>query len=60
MSCRVSLFSFASDEEDTKERAKTYDRMASHLVGSGSEAALQVARDLDAKVIRLLTEATGT
>jgi hypothetical protein len=32
---------------------------ASYLAGYGDEKALQVARDLDAKVIRLLTEATA-
>ncbi len=37
----------------------SYDTMASHLADCGSEKALQVARDLDAKVLRLLSEATG-
>jgi uncharacterized protein (DUF302 family) len=37
----------------------SYDTMASYLAGCGSEKALQVARDLDAKVVRLLTEATA-
>ena len=36
----------------------SYDTMASYLADYGNEKALQVARDLDAKVIRLLTEAT--
>jgi uncharacterized protein (DUF302 family) len=38
----------------------SYDRMASYLADYGNEKALQVARDLDAKVVRLLTEATGS
>lgn len=38
----------------------SYDTMASHLADYGDEKALQVARDLDAKVIRLLTEATAS
>jgi uncharacterized protein (DUF302 family) len=37
----------------------SYDTMASYLALSENEKALQVARDLDAKVIRLLTEATA-
>jgi Domain of unknown function DUF302 len=37
----------------------SYDTMASHLADCGDEKALQVAKDLDAKVLRLLTEATG-
>ena len=37
----------------------SYDSMASYLADCGSEKALQVARDLDAKVIRLLEDATG-
>ena len=36
----------------------SYDTMASYLAGCGNEKALQVARDLEAKVVRLLTEAT--
>jgi hypothetical protein len=36
----------------------SYDTMASFLADCGSEKALQVARDLDAKVSRLLGEAT--
>jgi len=36
----------------------SYDTMASYLADYGNEKALQVARDLDAKVIGLLTEAT--
>jgi uncharacterized protein (DUF302 family) len=36
----------------------SYDTMASYLADYGNEKALQVARNLDAKVIRLLTEAT--
>ena len=38
----------------------SYDTMASYLAAYGNERALQVARDLDAKVIRLLTEATAS
>jgi hypothetical protein len=34
--------------------------MASHLADYGDEKALQVARDLDTKVIRLLTEAAAS
>jgi uncharacterized protein (DUF302 family) len=37
----------------------SYDTMASYLASSGNEKALQVAKDLDAKVIRLLNEATA-
>jgi uncharacterized protein (DUF302 family) len=37
----------------------SYDMMASYLAGYEDEKALQVGRDLDAKVIRLLTEATA-
>lgn len=37
----------------------SYDKMESYLAGCGSAKALQVANDLDAKVIRLLTEATA-
>jgi uncharacterized protein (DUF302 family) len=37
----------------------SYDTMASHLASSNSEKALQVARDLDTKVLRLLKEATA-
>jgi uncharacterized protein (DUF302 family) len=37
----------------------SYDLMASYLAGCGSERALKVARDLDAKVLKLLTEATS-
>jgi uncharacterized protein (DUF302 family) len=37
----------------------SYDTMASHLASSNSEKALQVAKDLDAKVLRLLTDATA-
>ncbi len=37
----------------------SYDMMASYLAASQNERALQVAKDLDAKVIRLLTEATA-
>jgi uncharacterized protein (DUF302 family) len=36
----------------------SYDTMESHLAASRNEKALRVAKDLDAKVIRLLTEAT--
>ena len=36
----------------------SYDTMASYLEGYGNEKALKVARDLDAKVMRLLTDAT--
>jgi uncharacterized protein (DUF302 family) len=36
----------------------SYDTMASYLADCGSEKAMQVARDLDAKVLRLLGEAT--
>jgi len=36
----------------------SYDTMASYLSDYGNEKALEVARDLDAKVIGLLTEAT--
>jgi uncharacterized protein (DUF302 family) len=35
----------------------SYDTMASYLADCGSDKALQVARDLDAKVMRLLSEA---
>jgi len=38
----------------------SYDTMASYLAAYGDEKALQVARDLDAKVVRLLTEATAS
>jgi len=38
----------------------SYDTMASYLADYGSEKALQVGKDLDAKVIRLLTEATDS
>ena len=37
----------------------SYDTMTSYLAASENEKALQVAKDLDAKVIRLLTEATA-
>jgi uncharacterized protein (DUF302 family) len=37
----------------------SYDTMASYLAASESAKALQVAKDLDAKVIKLLTEATA-
>jgi uncharacterized protein (DUF302 family) len=37
----------------------SYDTMASHLACSNDAKALQVARDLDAKVLRLLAEATA-
>jgi hypothetical protein len=37
----------------------SYDTMASYLAGYGNEKALQVARELDVKVVRLLTEATA-
>jgi uncharacterized protein (DUF302 family) len=37
----------------------SYDTMASYIAASENEKALQVAKDLDAKVIRLLTEATA-
>jgi uncharacterized protein (DUF302 family) len=37
----------------------SYDTMASYLADSTSAKALQVAKDLDAKVIKLLTEATA-
>ena len=37
----------------------SYDTMASYLASSGSEKALQVAKDLDAKVLRLLKDATA-
>lgn len=37
----------------------SYNTMASHLASSNSEKALQVAKDLDAKVLRLLQEATA-
>jgi hypothetical protein len=37
----------------------SYDRMASLLASYGSEAALKVAGDLDAKVEELLSEAAG-
>jgi hypothetical protein len=36
----------------------SYDTMASYLADCGSEKALQVARDLDEKVLRLLEQAT--
>jgi uncharacterized protein (DUF302 family) len=35
----------------------SYDRMASYLASYGSDEALAVARDLDAKIERILTEA---
>jgi uncharacterized protein (DUF302 family) len=38
----------------------SYDTMASFLADCGSEKALEVARDLDGKVLRLLGEATET
>jgi uncharacterized protein (DUF302 family) len=37
----------------------SYDMMASYLADCGSEKALQVAKDLDAKVLLLLSEATS-
>jgi uncharacterized protein (DUF302 family) len=37
-----------------------YDTMASLLASYNNEPALKVAKDLDAKVIKLLTEATGS
>ena len=37
----------------------SYDLMASYLAGCGSEKALAVAKDLDAKVLKLLIEATS-
>ncbi|WP_158792260.1 DUF302 domain-containing protein [Granulicella sp. L60] len=37
----------------------SYDTMASHLAGAKSERAMQVAKDLDAKVLHLLEEATA-
>jgi uncharacterized protein (DUF302 family) len=37
----------------------SYDTMASYLAASENEKALQVAKDLDAKVLHLLTEATA-
>jgi uncharacterized protein (DUF302 family) len=38
----------------------SYDLMASYLAGLGNEEALQVAGELDAKVLRLLREATSS
>jgi hypothetical protein len=38
----------------------SYDTMASYLSDCGNEKALQVAKDLDAKVVRLLGVATGS
>jgi uncharacterized protein (DUF302 family) len=38
----------------------SYDMMTSYLAGADNEMALQVAKDLDAKVVRLLTEATAS
>jgi hypothetical protein len=37
----------------------SYERMATFLAPYGNDAALQVARDLDAKVEALLTAAAG-
>jgi uncharacterized protein (DUF302 family) len=37
----------------------SYDTMASYLADCGNEKVLQVAQDLDTKVLRLLTEAAG-
>jgi uncharacterized protein (DUF302 family) len=37
----------------------SYDTMASYLAPYENEKALRVARDLDAKVLRLLTEAAA-
>ena len=37
----------------------SYDTMASYLADYGNDTAPQVARDLDVKVVRLLTEATA-
>jgi hypothetical protein len=37
----------------------SYDTMASYLASSSSEKALQVAKDLDTKVLRLLKDATA-
>jgi uncharacterized protein (DUF302 family) len=37
----------------------SYDRMATFLASYGNDAALQIARDLDAKVEALLTAAAG-
>jgi|SRR5580698_3445832 uncharacterized protein (DUF302 family) len=36
----------------------SYDRMASYIASYGNDEALAVARDLDAKIERILTEAT--
>jgi uncharacterized protein (DUF302 family) len=36
----------------------SYDTMVSHLAGYGNEKALQVAKDLDAKVLKLMREST--
>ena len=38
----------------------SYDTMTSYLADCGSERALRVARDLDAKVLRLLGKATDS
>jgi uncharacterized protein (DUF302 family) len=38
----------------------SYDLMASYLAGLGNEEALQVAGELDAKVLRLLRDATSS
>jgi uncharacterized protein (DUF302 family) len=38
----------------------SYDTMASYLAAYGDERAIKVAKDLDAKVLRLLGEAAGS
>jgi uncharacterized protein (DUF302 family) len=47
------------EREDGVQVHVSYDTMGSYLAGYGNDKALQVARDLDAKVVRLLTEATA-
>jgi uncharacterized protein (DUF302 family) len=44
-------------EERPENVRISYDRMASYLVVYGNSDALKVARDLDAKIERILTEA---
>src|SRR5580698_1565994 len=44
-------------EERSDEVRISYDRMASYLAPYGNSDALKVARDLDAKIERILTEA---
>lgn len=46
-------------EERSNDVRISYDRMASYLASYGSSEALKVARELDAKVERILTQAAS-